>query len=598
VWGQSGFISSFFIRPRGKIPLCFVDTPRFPAIFARLVFLMLTWIQTSFGKHHRVLLGALLGITIVSFVFFGAWSGAQGARRAKTFLGVDLNSQKQMESYLDFAFFDSVIGTGLAQGDSKTAILLKHLADTAQIPDPTPEQAKKFFETLSKSAPNLQGGLAAVVEAASNRLGIRPEAAALRFERFLFTLWRVQAVKTILAGPGFAVPYGSALQWRAETTRWTVETATLPAASFSPQIPAPEDTLKTYFAENKENFRLPPVVHASYALFSPSPEDIAAVTETPTDEQLKAYVFNNFQNIKIPGFDLFKLDEQLKTHRAELEKSWRAAQARDRLAGRISTLMALQLPVSDEPANPDHISSVLSANGSAETPLPAFDKDSIPQNLPVPGTLLGNVLKLTSEIWRSDVYPLPDKVVVFFHKKTDPSRLPEFAEVREKVTAAYLAQEKKRLFAEHSARIGKQLREAAAAGKNFAQTARDLGLSTEEIPPFTFPESPEKFNTTSLLPELNRLAEGEITPVLKNGEDTFYARLVKKDAPPFDLNAPEVQTRTAQNALTFAQLTLEGYTPPNNSGETFGGRVSGLLLELRLLAEPVPELGDAENADS
>ncbi|MDR1498053.1 MAG: hypothetical protein LBS59_06570 [Puniceicoccales bacterium] len=544
---------------------------------------MITWLQTSFTRHHRVLLAALLGLTIVSFVFFGAWSGVRGSKRPSPFLGVDLNSQRESAPYEDFIRFSGAFFPDHIAGlDLKTVVLLKHLADTAQIPDPSPEQIRKLLESCIPSLSDpakLNQWLADGVADISIKLGIRPEDAQTRFNNFLVTFCRLKKVQDVLAGPGYALPFDGVISWLADTTLWTIETATLSASTFSPKIPTPDDALNRYFDENKETFRLPPVVSASYAVFSPIAEDSASVP-APSDPELRAYAHNNAQDIKIPGFDIKRLDEFLKSNRADLEKSWRIVKTRDNLAGRISALLADKLPIEDI-AKPDRITSFLSDNGSVETPLPPFDKDTVPSTLPIPAVLLGNALKLSPEIWHSDVYPLPDKVVVFFHKRTVPSRIPEFAEAREKITAAFSAKEKQRLFSEHARLVGEQLRKAAAAGKTLAQSAPSFALSLENLPPFTFASLPEKFSGVSnfLKMELNSIPEGGVTFLPLNSDNFLYVRLLKKGTPSLDTGKAEIQLRTKEAALNAAQFTLIG--DPKDVRKPIG-----ILQELRIHAEP------------
>ncbi|MDR2844789.1 MAG: peptidyl-prolyl cis-trans isomerase [Puniceicoccales bacterium] len=506
---------------------------------------MITWIQTSFGRHHKLLLGALLGITIISFVFFGAWSSASGSgRHGQVFLGVDLHSSRACEPYTDIL---QLAGGRADEQSLKSVILLTHLADAVQIPSPTETQFKKYIET---SLGTNDAAKRQFHQQVQTILGVSPEVATSRIVRYFQTRWRIEQAQEYLKGPGYVLPFEAALLWRTQETQWTIAVATLDGTAFKPAIEVTEDALKAFFDEHKADFTIPPRVTADYALFSPSEADIAAVTTAPTDAELSKYAKENAQNF--PGLDVKKIDEEIKTRRAELEKGWRVAQTRDYLAGRISSLLAEQLPFDEVAPNAEKIKQVLANAGAVVATAPSFDKNDVPKELPVPANILANALKLTSETWRSDVYPLTSNVVVFFHKQTEPAYIPTLEKVREKVVAAYTQHEKKRLFVLHSADIGKQLRGAVAEGKTFAETATALGLKVKDYPGFKI--SQEAFPiellpvANSLVTELRVTDVGAVTAVLRDGIDARYAYIAKKDEPKLDANAPEIQDITKQIA--------------------------------------------------
>ncbi|MDR2862357.1 MAG: peptidyl-prolyl cis-trans isomerase [Puniceicoccales bacterium] len=514
---------------------------------------MITWLQTSLGKHHKTLLGLLLGVTIVSFVFFGAWSNAHPERGAKLFFGVDLNSARASEPYSDFAVLSALLEGRRATDDGiHLGILFSYLADTAQIPAPSPEKLKKSVEESFGGEESLRSKWALFVGEVQRLLGTSgaQENVLPRIERYFSMRWRIQQVQERLLGPGYSLPFESALEWRAQNTQWTLDTATLSAASFSPKIEPDEAALKGYFEKNKESFRIAPRITVNYAAFTPSAADQAAVTATATVDQLRNFALENAQSI--PGFDLAKLDEQLKSDagRVSLEASWREAQVRDVLVARVSMLLAEKLPVEEEAPPAEKIKQVLEPAGAALTPVGAFDETSVPTTLPVSPGILANALSLSAEKWRSDIYPSGAGVVVFFHQKTDPARIPAFEEVREKVNTGFLRAEKSRLFSEHTRTVRDQLGSAIAGGKKFAEAAQALGLTVKSHPAFKPGSPPSELSPVrdALFAELPALSAGDLAPVLRNGADALYVRIDKKETPELDLNAPEIQNITAINS--------------------------------------------------
>jgi hypothetical protein len=547
---------------------------------------MITWIQTSFQKHHKLALGTLLGITIVSFVFFGAWSGAGGARPKSSFLGVDTRSQREIEPYRDIAV--------VLQKDPVECILGKHLADAAQIPTPTDAQAAAFvgdfrFFYGRLLTPRIAAGIpetelpklnaeqrknfldALTARIAASIEGATPpaakKAAAGRLVAAIKQAWRIEEATKLLAGPEYAPPFEATLQWRVLNTTWTLETATLDAAGFKPEIPTPDDKLRPFFDARAETFRIPPFVEVACAVFPTDKRDRdAASSDAPPERDLRAFILNNKDALalEITGLDTAKLDEQLDASkpdnkRAAILKAWNDSRARDALAGRISE--ALEKLSLDDPFSEERVAKFTAANGGKLSSVPAFNSNSIPKTAPVPADLLRHALTLTTEQWRSSVYPAKNgQVVVFFLKNTKPSRIPEFAEVREKVAAEYTAAEKARLFAELATTTGAKIREAVKDGKKFTDAAKTLGLKTDAPKPFKPDNVPADLQPLGrqLWREAAIVAVGEITPVLRAGDKAVFVHVVKRDTPAPDANDPTLKYFATNNARRAAEFTLSG----------------------------------------
>ncbi|MDR0535240.1 MAG: hypothetical protein LBG65_02635 [Puniceicoccales bacterium] len=537
----------------------------------------------ALGKYHKLLLGALLGITVVSFVFFGVWSGAQGGGAGKQYFGVNLNDPRAMEPYRDLAVF-----SGRRDGDVLQYIRQIALANQAQIPAPVGEQLRSELLKELKTADALGRLVETLVEVARRNGSPSNADATARVERYLSNTLRIRRLQTALAGPGYAVPHEAVLAWRLQNTLWEIETATLSSETFNPEIKPDDATLAQYYETVKEDYRIPPVVTASYAAFAPSEADFKDVPTTATEEELQAFILNNHETLVLPGLDFrkpevrSKLDEHLKNRRADILKLWRETRAAENLAGRLSVLLE-QLPLLDG-YNEKQTKKFLEANHAAETLLPAFHKDNIPGDLPVPARILANIFELNNETWRSNVYPSGAKAIVFFHKKTLPARIPDLAEVRERALAAYVAHERSTLFNKHAIELGEKLKSALAAGKSLAEVATPLGFKLNKPAPFKTSEVPAEFyaietsfdpSHPSALPGIVRylsvLPEGGLTPVLKNGASALYARLLKKSEPAASSTAPEVQpilaraTALNQN-LAYASI-IASLTPPSTKPE-------------------------------
>ncbi|MDR2513097.1 MAG: peptidyl-prolyl cis-trans isomerase [Puniceicoccales bacterium] len=530
---------------------------------------MIIWIQTNLGKHHKVLLGTLLGITIVSFVFFGTWSRAGKGAGNSTYLGVDFSSSRDCAPYRDLALLEGVGREGRISADALRMLVFNvHLANVVQIPAPTAEQLKTYLD--SKQSLDTSGGNFRIVSTRErvpalldllqeNASGSREEATR-RLENALAESWRISRVNELLTGPGFAVPYEAALLWRGQNTEWTLETASFDGAQFNPAIEVPEEALKIYFENQKEDFRIPHFVRASYAIFKPTPKDAESTPVEPTDGELRKHLYDNAQTI--PGLDLSKLDEQIKTRRAEFAQSWRDLQINERLAGRISSLLNEQFPFDEVRASEERVAKFLKDEGATSGTLPAFNENNIPENLPLPSAYLQHALKLNKETWRSDVYVLAkgEGAVVFFLQEVQPARIPSLDEVREKVVAAWRAQERERLLSERATTLERQLRTALASGKKFTDITKELGLTTKHFPAFKPAAAPEELLLIGpdIWHELSLTQTGHITRYFRKGTEVTYILVEARKEPLIDLKAPEILSLAEQGARRAANRSLSG----------------------------------------
>jgi peptidyl-prolyl cis-trans isomerase D len=519
---------------------------------------MITWIQTTFQKHHKLALGTLLGITIVSFVFFGSWSGAGGSRQTETYLGVDTKARREIGPFYDLA---AVMGS---RGDLNSLIFYKHIADVAQIPEPTDAQLREFYKKELgggdiKIAAALRANIAVRLQQHSQATPGSPADNDARVDAAFRQLIRIHSAFKLLAAPEFSDPFEGQLRWQATNTSWTIETATLAGAGFDPKIDASDDKVKPYFEAHKKDFTIKQQTLAAAAVFTAKPDDNKpAKNETPaSDEDLRTFALNNEAVVKatFKTYDSLKLTEQLKSNRADFLKAYNASKAPlDRLGGRITEWLEKKLP-GGEPTNYESAKRTLIAEGAVFVEPAAFSEDNVPSNakvgdITIPTALLKNALRLNRDEWRSGQYDLPLQpgkpaaVVVFLWRKTIPAREPTFAEVKDKVVKKFTAQEKSRLRDERDTAEWRKLDEQLRAGKSFADAAKAQKLTYKTFPAFKFPSAGKDgqyemnnfpvellYAYQRLSSELRRSAAGTLLPKMRTGNDALFVRLIKREAP-------------------------------------------------------------------
>ncbi|MDR3228943.1 MAG: hypothetical protein LBT53_05985 [Puniceicoccales bacterium] len=520
---------------------------------------MITWIQTSFAKHHKVTLGALLAVTIVSFVFFGAWSGAASGMRSASYLGVDLGDLQAREPYDDLAVLVGARGI-------EPLIFSKHLADVAQIPAPTDAQLAQLYQGGNVAMTPTIRRLFFVEQLKRNSRSApaSQEAVEARVDEAFRLLWRIEKSEKLLGGPEYTPPFEGVVQWRVGNTKWTIETATLAGAPFNPKVEVTDEKLKPWFAEHKADFTIKQQVAVGIAVFPATPADLKPLAgeSPPSEDELRNFALNHSDVLKAgyPAFDVQKLDEHLKNNRADILRVWNSTKAPlDRLGERVTKWLDKRFK--GNPPSYDSAKLAFVSEGAMIAEPTPFGEDGVPTSVKVgdaavPAELLKNALRLSREDWCSSQYDMPlepgkpARVVVFFHSKTIPAREPSFTEVREKIAAAYTVAEKSRLWDKHSSEVWQKLNAEIKAGKKVSDVAKVLGLASKNYPAFAFFSGgfpPELFPVMSALSqELLRTPERALTPKLRNGADTLFVYLAKREVS--DPTTPEEKAQ-AQDFL-------------------------------------------------
>lgn len=523
--------------------------------------MVITWLQNSTQKHHRLIFGFLLVVVGVSFVFYtgsGPNTGLPG--RSSQYLGVDLGNARAIQR-----FEDPMRLTALPE-DNETrirriclGIAQKHLADQIGLPTPgeaeVQEWVREAFKSISPQGLTSQAWESYVTELQA-RLDCGRDEALARFQTCVEDILRWQKAARLLAGPGHASPAQVRDLLTAVDTRWTTRAATLPFATFRPAVADDLAKAKAHFAANAEAHRIPGSVVVRAAAF-PAP---AAKARTVTEEEILTHAYNFAEELGIPAG---KVSEEALRRKDEIGARILARAAAEEEAARLSDALLDAFPALDaRPADAALDAWLRERKASVAEPVTLVD-GAAAEVAGVPAAAAAAAARLAEgSAWHTEFYVGPKGPVVLLVDRRTPSRIPTFDEVKEKALADWRESERGRLFILRSKEVADAIRKAMAAGETFPVAANRLGLSVApETVAFLAKDVPESLRGPGIPAEtaLAEAGEGKATdPIRTRGGDFVILHALRREAPTLDPKDPRLETLVRNLSAAFAETTLEG----------------------------------------
>lgn len=547
---------------------------------------MISWIQKYFQHHFRTIFAIILGLMIISFVFTIGPSGLNRAERRtiqRHFFDYNLSSEEGQKRLMGDASLSANLQIGSLAGLEQEQVqnyafqraASLHLADELHLPPATPAEVSDFIKGLrmflgqdgqfdgnayKKFRDDLKGN-SRVTEADINRV-VSDDV-------------RVQKVQKLLSGPGYVLPNDIKLQLARTDTSWTLATATIDYASFNPDVKPSDADLTKFYEENNFRYEIPPRVVASYVSF-PSLAYLGNVTVTDAD--VRAYYDANparfpkpfDQKMGTPGTP--PTAPNLSTDpnaafaavRPQVEVTLKLERAQS-LALKAASEFVVSLFQRRVNAGSD-LDALLAAQKLTVQSLKPFTRDQGPAELGGSQEIADAAFKLDKERYYTEALPTPSGAAVLFWKDTLPSQKPAFAEVRTKVAADYVENEKRKRFVELGRTWRAQLEARLKAGDTFEKASTALSgsngakVQSKTLPAFTARTRPQDLDD-SVMGALEHLEKGQVSDlIVENDKGVFVYAVDKK--------IPDLSEANPQYAATRAQLT--GYTARLGSGAVIG----------------------------
>jgi peptidyl-prolyl cis-trans isomerase D len=529
---------------------------------------MITWLQTTFGKHHKKMMWLLLVIVIVAFVFTigsvprGGTGGGGGP--AQVLFGVNLSDPQtsqnlQQAVQLTRAWEGQTLRTAQElQQAMLERITILHLADAWNIPDPGPNDIQLYLRAIpafhDKSGnfdPDLYQRFRDEVDAAT------PEQRDL-ISQTLLDNWRILRVRHALAGPGYALPFQAKIQAGLFTTSWDIDVASLDYAKFQAKIQPTDAELLKLFNRDPTRYQIPAQTLLSYVRFT-----VPFVTAKPTTDQMRDYVLSNPD--LFPTVDVNNIDDKS----GNITAAWQKAQQAPllRKAEQQASDFVRELYELDTPSGSPAYAALLKKYNLTPQPLAPFVAG---QPAPDDSPVLDNVLQqaaptLSATHYFSDPVRTDEGPVVLFFDQAVPARTPTFAEARAAVLAEYTDQEKARQFDAYGTDLRKQLTQAVAAGKNFPDAAKALGLTITHFTQLTYsPTAPTGMSIELFsalfepagggLPYLLTLDPGQVTHMLTTSDVGAFVYIDNRVTPALNPDSPQLEAVYRVIARQEAQI--------------------------------------------
>ena len=514
---------------------------------------MITWIQKTL--QQRVVFLLLLGIVIMAFVFWGSGSGRNNERKAvkRPFFGLDLgNIQDQARLERD-GFLSAMLLFQGREADPQQYYrgrhAMLHIADQLRIPAPTDAEIRAYIQNVPMfMAPLDQTNTRFAFDASryntirQNPMVLGVAASPADLARVLADDARIAATGKLLVGPGYILPYDVQQRLKRIDTSWTLQTATIERASFKPAITPIDLELGAYFDANRARYTITPRVRVSYAEI-PAASFAAAITISGTDARA-FYDANPARFPKPAAAPPISMaapstpDNDFNLARPQVEAALRQQRALAAANKAASDLAYKSYTDKTHPGSPE-FDRLVSQAGATFNPAIEFSAEDGPAQFAASSQGIAReafALDATQRV--SNVVNTGTSAIVLFWEDSIPAREPDLAEVRDKVSADFIAQENQKQFTALGRQLKAQIQAALATGAAFEQAASsvatDAGLivTTRSIPAFsiralgTMSVPPENLDT-NVLAALDDLAKGGLSDMstIAGGDGRFvYAQ--------------------------------------------------------------------------
>jgi peptidyl-prolyl cis-trans isomerase D len=534
---------------------------------------MITSLQNFFLKHNKWLFGGLLIVIIVTFVltigpqsFFG--SGPSGQRKTLNYYGYDLTSESDQRA---LAFTAEISGILHPELQLRREQLMDYaylraaalgMADQLGVPQPTKDDLAAYVETLLIFANPATGEFSAE---SYNRMMEALQTSA-RFDRDSIGMvlredYRIDQVRKALGGPDYSLAFEARQDFKDRESTYTVQIARLDYGTFSPEITPSDEDLTQFFNENQPAYEIQETISVSALLFK-SGAYLDEVGE-PAEGDLELFFASNaarYQPAAPAEGEEAAPEVTLEAVRDRVVADWKSQQAR-RVAAKKSEEFSLRLWQEGIALDSPEYAALVESFKVQTMDIPAYAREAAPTVAEVPGDLLQSMWVFASNPNRyfSDIAQNADGAVLLVKRGLTEARMPAFDEVREAVTANYLASEKRSLFAEKGNALYEEISGKVPA-EDFATVAGALGLAVESLEPFSGSAVPQDLRASTIWGQAMFLEAGKMTRMVIEGNGGTFAYIAGKTAPELDTSSEafnaylEQRSEALGDAMGWARL--------------------------------------------
>lgn len=540
---------------------------------------MISWLQTNFQKHFRVLFIVLLGVIIVAFVFtIGAAPGIGDGRnqdRNIQFFGNEFSTDSQRQEFFNAAYYSALLTGAPLNQDQLTQYAFNraaalHLADLHNIPGPNSEQLTEHIQQLGM----FQGPDQTFSREAYVRFRDEIRASGNISEGALSLIiaddYRVNKVFDGLSSPGFVLESEVIQDLVLDQTVWSVNVAEYDFANFSPEIDYSEEKLEAFYVQNSFRYASPTRRTISFVEFE-ALDHIAEVEVT--EESLQDYFARNSykykKTVEAPPsedpeaepaapitepatfeesrdqveFD-FKLEEAKKIGQTKAENLALALVEADNAMGTTDSLSI------------DRIESLIEKRGYQTKRTTPFARNETPIGL----NWSQNLIALSFQLTENHIYSQPviegDSTFVLYLESENEEFVPNFKTVEPRVRENYAEDEARRLGSSKGQELADALK--AVDADSFKAEAEARGLKVSEYNEFKRRDTVEGLDA-GLIFSASELEKDGVSDVTIREDKAYIVQVTKKEIPEITRDDEEYTTRMEVLKSNYAQYSVSQY---------------------------------------
>jgi peptidyl-prolyl cis-trans isomerase D len=370
---------------------------------------------------------------------------------------------------------------------------------------------------------------------------------------------RMAKTQMLLDGPGYVLPADVRLQLSIVDTSWTIAVAEIAYAGFKPAIEPTEADLGKFYQDNAFRYEIPPRVSVDFLDF---PAEACLEKVKLAEADVRAYYDANPAHFPAPAKTPAKLGSAKATDefdavRPKVEAALRQERAR-RLAAKEASDVAYALYESKIDEGPA-LDAFLASRKLARKPLAPFTQEAGPAELGGSAEIADAAFKLDSSNFYSDALPGPSGSVLLIWKAALPSRQPLLAEVKDKVRADYVEEERRKRFVALGADVRGRVAASLAAGVPFekavsaAAAAVSLKIDVKKYPAFTLRDRPKDVDP-AVFGALTHLDKGSVSDMMLDADKGRLVCALDKKVPDLAETGPRFAQMRASIAYALARI--------------------------------------------
>lgn len=531
---------------------------------------MISWIQRSFQHHFKIVFAVILAVTVLSFVFtIGSTPGIGRADHREVnqdFFGHNLASPEEKERVGEDARLSALLRFGgnmsaeQLQFFAFQRVAALHLADQMKIPATSPVELQEFIQTLRMFQG--QDGRFDASRYDAFRSSLKPGSGISQamIARVIAEDVRISKIEMYLGGPGYILPSGVQEVLMKGDTSWTLQTATIDYASFETGSKPTETQIAKFFTDNSFRYTIPPRVSADYLSF---PAEAYAPKVSVTDAEVRDYYFANPARFPNPAAKPAGAKADPAADFAAVQPKVRAALVLEK-ARREAVKAASDLAYSlyeGKVAKGAGFDAFVQAHGLKVASLAPFTLEAGPAELGGSREVANAAFELNASRFYSEGIPTADGAVILIWKETIPSHDPLLAEVREKVVADAVDNEKRKSFIEFGQTLRASIQAKLKAGEAFdkaaAEAAGSVKVEVKSYPAFALSTRTQTIDPV-VFEALDGLEKGGVSAMQAGADKGVIVYAADKKPPVVGPANPRFMQVWARLAMAFSRTDSEG----------------------------------------